>query len=101
MISALLQSASLMADACNAFSTNCVSGIKPNLERIEMNIGNSLMLVTELNNHIGYENSARIAKKAFDDNITLKSAALELNLLSEKEFDDWIVPAEMIHPFKS
>ena len=101
MISALLQSASLLADACNVFSDKCVAGIEPNRERIAMNLGNSLMLVTALNKHIGYENSARIAKKAFDDNITLKKAALELNLLTEKEFDDWMVPEEMIHPFKS
>jgi fumarate hydratase, class II len=101
MISALLQSASLLADVCNVFSDKCVAGIEPNRERIAMNLGNSLMLVTALNKHIGYENSARIAKKAFDDNITLKKAALELNLLTEKEFDAWMVPEEMIHPFKS
>lgn len=101
MISALLQSASLLADVCNVFSDKCVAGIEPNRDRIKMNLDNSLMLVTALNTHIGYENSARIAKKAFDDNITLKDAALELNLLTKKEFDNWIVPEEMIHPFKS
>jgi fumarate hydratase class II len=100
MINALLQSSTLIADACKSFSDHCVIGIKPNLERIAGNLNNSLMLVTALNNHIGYDNAARIAKKAFADNLTLKEAALELHLLTEKQFDEWIVPEEMIHPFK-
>jgi fumarate hydratase class II len=58
------------------------------------------MLVTVLNNHIGYENAARIVKKAYTDNLTLKEAALELNLLTEQQFDEWVVPAEMIHPIQ-
>jgi len=100
MISALLQSATLIADACKAFNDYCVIGIEPNLERIEENLNNSLMLVTALNNHIGYENAARIAKKAYADNSTLKKAALELGLLTEQQFDEWIVPAAMIGPIK-
>ena len=56
------------------------------------------MLVTALNNHIGYENAAKIVKKAYADNLTLKEAALELNLLTEQQFDEWVVPAEMIRP---
>jgi fumarate hydratase class II len=100
IISALLQSATLIADSCKTFSDHCVIGIKPNLERIAGNLNNSLMLVTALNNHIGYDNAARIAKKAYADNLTLKEAALELQLLTEKQFDEWIVPEEMIHPFK-
>jgi len=100
MINALLQSATLIADACKAFSDYCIIGIEPNLERIEENLNNSLMLVTVLNNHIGYENAARIVKKAYTDNLTLKEAALELNLLTEQQFDEWVVPAEMIRPFK-
>jgi fumarate hydratase, class II len=100
MISAFLQSATLIADACKAFSDNCVIGIKPNLERIEENLKKSLMLVTALSTHIGYENAAIIAKKATDDNSTLKKAALELGLLTEQQFEEWIVPAAMIGPIK-
>jgi len=100
MINALLQSATLIADDCKAFNDYCVIGIEPDLERIAGNLNNSLMLVTALNNHIGYENVARIVKKAYADNLTLKEAALELNLLTEQQFDEWVVPAEMIHPFK-
>ena len=100
MISALLQSATLIADASKAFNDNCAVGIEPNMERIEENLNNSLMLVTALNNHIGYENAARIAKKAYADNSTLKKAALELGLLTEQQFDEWIVPTSMIGPDK-
>ncbi len=100
MISALLQSATLIADACTAFNDNCAVGIEPNIERIEENLHNSLMLVTALNTHIGYENAARIAKKALTDNSTLKEAALELGLVTEQQFDKWIVPTAMIGPNK-
>jgi fumarate hydratase class II len=75
-------------------------GIKPDKERIERNLENSLMLVTALNVHIGYENAARIAKKAFDDNTTLKKAAIELRLLTEQQFDEWVVPTAMTGPNK-
>ena len=100
MISALLQSATLIADACKSFSDNCVAGIKPNLERIEENLKKSLMLVTALSTHIGYENAARIAKKAHADNSTLKKAALESGLLTEQQFDEWVIPAAMISPVR-
>jgi len=100
MISALLQSSTLIADACKSFSDNCVAGIKPNLERIEENLKKSLMLVTALSTHIGYKNAARIAKKAHADNSTLKKAALELGLLTEQQFNEWIVPEAMIGPIK-
>ena len=100
MISALLQSASLLADACMSFNDRCAIGIDPNLERIEENLNNSLMLVTALNPHIGYENAAKIAKKAYADNSTLKKAALELGLISEQQFDGWVVPGDMTHPMK-
>ena len=100
MINAFLQSASLIADACRAFSGFCVAGIKPVPERIEMNLQNSLMLVTALNTHIGYENAARIAQKAYRENITLKKAALDLGLLTEQQFDEWIVVENMIRPEK-
>lgn len=100
MISALLQSASLLADACMSFNDRCAIGLEPNLERIEENLNNSLMLVTALNPHIGYENAAKIAKKAYADNSTLKKAALELGLITEQQFDDWVVPGDMTHPMK-
>jgi len=100
MINALLQSASLLADACRAFGNYCVAGIEPNLEQIKKNLNNSLMLVTSLNKHIGYENAAMIAKKAYAENSTLKEAALKLGLLTEQQFDEWIVPEKMIGPDK-
>ncbi|MDP4186147.1 MAG: class II fumarate hydratase, partial [Bacteroidota bacterium] len=100
MISALLQSATLIADACKAFNVYCAIGIQPNLKRIEENLNNSLMLVTALSLHIGYENAAKIAKKAFIENTTLKKAGLELGLLTESQFDEWVVPGDMIRPMK-
>lgn len=100
MISSLLQSATLIADACKSFNDHCVAGIEPNLDRIDANLNNSLMLVTALNLHIGYENAAKIAKKAFADHISLKKAALELGLLTEQQFDEWVVAADMIGPLK-
>jgi fumarate hydratase class II len=100
MISALLQSAVLLADVCMTFNEFCVKGIKANMEKIDMNLKSSLMLVTALNSHIGYENAAKIAKKAFAENKTLKAAALELNLLTDQQFDEWIVPDKMIMPDK-
>jgi len=96
MINALLQSATLMADACKSFNDHCINGIKPNADRINENLNNSLMLVTALNRHIGYENAARIAQKAYEENTSLKKAALALELLSEQQFDQWIVPMDMI-----
>lgn len=98
IISALLQSATLIADACRSFSEHCVSGIQPNVARIDEHLQNSLMLVTALNPHIGYEAAARIAKKAYDDHSTLKKAALELGLLTEQQFDEWVNPRNMINP---
>ena len=100
MINALLQSVTLIADACKSFNDRCVAGIEPNLMRIEENLNNSLMLVTALNLHIGYENAARIAKKAYADNTSLKKAALALGLLTEQQFDEWVVPGNMISPLK-
>lgn len=100
MINALLQSATLIADACRSFNAHCVAGIEPNRERIEENLHNSLMLVTALNPHIGYENAAKIAKKAYADHSSLKKAALELGLLTEQQFDEWVVPGDMTGPMK-
>jgi fumarate hydratase class II len=98
MINALLQSVTLIADACKSFNDRCVAGIEPNLVRIEENLNNSLMLVTALNPHIGYENAARIAKKAYTDNTSLKKAAVDSGLLTEQQFDEWVVPGEMTGP---
>jgi fumarate hydratase class II len=100
MINAFIQSATLIADACKSFNDHCVSGIKPNLERVAGNLNNSLMLVTALNPHIGYENSAKIAKKAFTDHLSLKQAALELCLITEQQFDEWVSPEDMIGPIR-
>lgn len=100
MINALLQSATLMADACRSFNNHCVIGIEPNTTRIDENLRNSLMLVTALNPLIGYENAARIAKKAYADNSSLKKATLDLGLLTEQQFDEWVVPGDMIGPMK-
>jgi fumarate hydratase class II len=96
MINALLQSATLLGDACQAFNDNCAIGIEPNQARIDEHLRNSLMLVTALNPHIGYDNAAKIAKKAHAENTSLKEAALELGLLTEEQFDEWVVPASMI-----
>lgn len=93
-----LQSCQLLADSMLSFNERCVVGIEPNAERIEKFLKDSLMLVTALNPHIGYENAAKIAKKAFADNSTLKEAALELQLLTEEEFDKYVVPEDMTHP---
>lgn len=93
-----LQSAELLADCIVSFDERCVVGIEPNHEQIEKNLNDSLMLVTALNPHIGYENAAKIAKKAFADNTTLKEAAVELELLTEEEFDKYVVPEEMTQP---
>lgn len=95
MIHAFLQSASLLGDACQAFNDNCAVGIEPNMPRIEEHLRNSLMLVTALNPHIGYENAAKIAKKAHAENTSLKEAALALGLFSKAEFEQWVDPSKM------
>lgn len=96
MIYNLLQSVRLMGDACLSFTENCVRGIRANPERISAHLSNSLMLVTALNPHIGYDNAARIAKKAHEENLTLKEAALALKLVGESDFDRWVDPAGMV-----
>ncbi len=96
MIYNLLTAARLLGDACASFNEYCASGIKPNYERINQNLNNSLMLVTALNPHIGYENSAKIAKKAHKEGTTLREAAISSGLLTSEEFDNWVVPANMI-----
>jgi fumarate hydratase, class II len=96
MIAALLQSLTLLADACNSFNDNCVAGIKPDLGRIKENLNNSLMLVTALNPHIGYEKAAAIARKAYTENLTLREAAIKSGFVTANQFDRWVVPEEMI-----
>lgn len=92
-----IQSAQLLADSMLSFEERCVRGIEPNQEKIDQFLNDSLMLVTALNPHIGYENSAKIAKKAYEDNTTLKEAAVALDLLTEAEFDKYVVPEDMTH----
>jgi fumarate hydratase class II len=91
----LLQSARILGQACLSFNDNCVLGIEPNLAEIKNKLDNSLMLVTALNTHIGYDKAAKIAKKAYEDNSTLKAAGVELGYLTAEEFDKWVVPADM------
>lgn len=96
MINAFLESATLLADVCQSVNDNCVIGIEPNMSRITDHLNNSLMLVTALNPHIGYDNASKIAKKAHAENTSLKKAALALNLLTEEQFDQWVIPSLMI-----
>jgi len=98
MIYNLLQSIRLLADASESFNNYCVTGIEPNKERIEEHLRNSLMLVTALNPHIGYDNAAKVAKKAHEDGSTLKEAAVALDLLTGEEFDEKVQPKNMIGP---
>ncbi|WP_276915869.1 class II fumarate hydratase [Aneurinibacillus aneurinilyticus] len=93
-----LQSARLLADAMISFNEHCAVGIEPNLEVIKHNLERSLMLVTALNPHIGYENAAAIAKLAHKEGLTLKEAAIKTNLLTEEQFDKIVRPENMIHP---
>jgi fumarate hydratase, class II len=92
----LLISARLIGDACNSFNEHCATGIEPNLSAIKNNLENSLMLVTALNTHIGYENAAKIAKKAHHENKTLRQAAIELGLLTDEQFTEWVQPNKMV-----
>lgn len=96
MIYNLLQSSRLIGDACTSFTDNCVVGIAPNEARINELLHNSLMLVTALNPHIGYDNAAKVAKKAYNDNSTLKEAAVALGLLTAEEFDEKVKPENMV-----
>jgi fumarate hydratase, class II len=92
----VLQSARLIGDACVSFNDKCAEGIEPNLAIIKQHMENSLMLVTSLNPHIGYENAAKIAKKAHKENKTLREAAVELGLVTSAQFDEWVRPEKMV-----
>lgn len=96
MIYNLLMAARLLGDACVSFNNNCAIGIEPNYPDIQKNLENSLMLVTALNTHIGYEKAAEIAKKAHKEGSTLREAALALGYLTEDEFNEWVDPKKMI-----
>ena len=93
-----LQSIRLLADACDSFNENCVVGIEPNREKIQEYLNDSLMLVTALNPYIGYDNAALVAKTAHQEGKTLRQTVVELNLLSAEEFDQVVVPSQMIGP---
>jgi len=101
MVYNLLTSARLLGDACESFNDHCAIGIEPNYPVIKEKLENSLMLVTALNTHIGYENAAKIAKKAHKEGSTLREAAIELGLLTSEQFDEWVKPEDMIGSLKS
>ncbi len=96
----VLNSTRLISDACESFTDNCVVGIEANKTNIKKNLENSLMLVTALNPHIGYDNAAKVAKKAHKEHTTLKEAAIALNLLTSEKFDEVVRPENMIGPKK-
>jgi fumarate hydratase class II len=100
MAANFLQSARLIGDACVSFNDHCAKGIEPNYAGIKKHLENSLMLVTALNPHIGYENAAKIAKKALKENLSLREAAIGLNLLTNDQFDEWVRPEDMIGSLK-
>ncbi len=94
----VLRSAGLLGDACRSFTDRCVNGIEANHGRIAELMAQSLMLVTALNPHIGYDNAAKVAKKAFADGSTLKAAAIDLGVLTSEQYDEWVKPENMIEP---
>jgi fumarate hydratase, class II len=101
MLHNVLTSAELLKDACRSFNEHCAKGIQPNEGRIKQNLENSLMLVTALNPHIGYEHAAKISLKAYREELTLREAAKELNLLTDEQFDQWVQPRAMTEPLKT
>ncbi|EKR62643.1 MULTISPECIES: class II fumarate hydratase [Leptospira] len=94
----VLNSIRLLSDSCVSFEEYCARGITPNKEKLEEHLNNSLMLVTALNPHIGYDNAAKIAKNAHKKGSTLKESGIELGLLTNEQFDQWVLPEKMIHP---
>ena len=100
MAANVLQSARLIGDACVSFNDKCAEGIEPNLPMLKQHLENSLMLVTALNPHIGYEKAAKIAKTAHKGNKTLREAAIELGYLTNEQFDEWVKPEDMIGSLK-
>merc|ERR1712048_1180225 len=98
MVANVLRSIRLLGDGCVAFTDKCVDGITVNRERVDKLLYESLMLVTALNPHIGYDKAAKIAKTAHKDGSTLMEAGLKLGYLNEQQFKEWIVPTEMLGP---
>ncbi|HTJ89833.1 MAG TPA: class II fumarate hydratase [Acidocella sp.] len=98
MLHNLVESAGLLAEALDSFDEHCARGIEPATKRITQNLENSLMLVTALNPHIGYEKAAKISLTAYREDISLREAALKLGFLTEEQFDAWVKPADMTHP---
>ena len=94
----LLHSIRLIHDACHGFVEYCIAGLDLNREKIDEHLRDSLMLVTALNEHIGYDNAAKIAKNAHKKGISLRESAIELELLTGEQFDEWVKPEEMTHP---
>jgi fumarate hydratase, class II len=101
MLHNVLESAQLLAEGIRSFNARCASGIEPNVKRIKEHLDNSLMLVTALNPHIGYEKSAQISLLAYHEDISLKDAALKLGYVTAEQFDKWVRPADMTHPLVS
>ena len=97
----IIQSITLLSDASNSFRLNCIDGIEANKERINSNLYNSLMLVTALNSHIGYDKAAEVAKKAYKENISLRESIISLGYLSGEDFDEIVKPEKMIKPSKN
>jgi fumarate hydratase, class II len=100
MLHNVLDSIQLLAEAIRSFHDHCAVGIEPNEKRIRANLENSLMLVTALNPHIGYEKAAQISLKAYREDLTLREAALRLGYVTEQQFDEWVRPQDMTHPLK-
>ncbi len=96
----VLTSIQLLSEACQTFNDKCAVGIEPNHHRIKEQLNNSLMLVTALNHHIGYEKAAEISLHAYRNDLSLKQAALELGFLTEEQYDEWVVPENMVKPLK-
>ena len=96
----ILESIKLLSDSSNSFATNTVDGITPNIDRINDNLYNSLMLVTALNPHIGYDKAAEVAKNSYKKNISLKESAEQLGYLETDEFDNLVDPSKMVGPSK-
>jgi fumarate hydratase class II len=96
MIANFLQSARLLGDACVSFNNNCAVGIEPNFAVIDRHVENSLMLVTALNTHIGYEKAAEIAKKAHKEGLSLRQSAMKLGYVTDEEFTAWVDPRKMV-----
>ena len=95
MIHNLLHSVRILSDTCRSFTDKCVVGLEANQENIASHLENSLMLVTALNPHIGYDNAAKIAKNAHQKGLTLRQSALELEMLTDEQFDEWVRPESM------